>query len=167
MKFTANSRCWWTRGPAAHEYSLEGRWLPFLGLGGLLMILILSTWRFDSSAEEAPGAPPAITSVAGPADFHQLPAVQIRLRADAAGHLARIDFNGRPARDALDLRERIRDFLGPKARDATVEAEIDCDGRLRYEHTQQIIDVISVCPASDGRTMVPLVDRVKFPPRKP
>ena len=74
--------------------------------------------------------------------------------------------NGRPVKDVADLRAQIRAFLGPAAADATVEAELDCDGHLRYEHTQQIIAAISACPAADGRTMVPLVDRVKFSPRQ-
>ena len=165
MKFTANQRRWWTRR-RGHEHSLEGRWLPLLGLGGLLTALIFSAWRFDPAAEEVPGDASAAANDAGPADFHQLPAVQIRLRADAAGRLASIAFNGRPVKDAADLRAQIRAFLGPAAADATVEAELDCDGHLRYEHTQQIITAISACPAADGRTMVPLVDRVKFSPRQ-
>ena len=165
MKFTANPRCWWTRGAAAHDRSLEGRWLPLLGLGGLLMTMIFSAWRFDPVAEETPGDAAALANDAGPADFHQLPAIQIRLRADAAGRLASIALNGRPVRDVADLRTQIRAFLGPAA-DATVEAELDCDGHLRYEHTQQIITAISAYPAGDGRTMVPLVDRVKLAPRR-
>jgi hypothetical protein len=43
---------------------------------------------------------------------------------------------------------------------------LDCDGHLRYEHAQQIIAAISACHAADGRTMVPLVDRIKFSPRR-
>jgi hypothetical protein len=164
MKFTANQRHWWTRGAAAHEHSLEGRWLPLLGLGGLLTALIFSAWQFDPAAEEAQGNISA-ASDAGPADFHQLPAIQFRLRADAAGRLAAMALNGRPVRDEADLQAQIRAFLGPAA-GATVEAELDCDGNLRYAHTQQIITAISTCPAADDRTRVPLVDRVKFAPRK-
>ncbi len=166
MRFTANQRRWWTRGALPHEHSLEGRWLPLLGLGGLLMALIFSAWRFGPAAEEVPGGASPIANDAGLADFHQLPAIQIRLRADAAGRLASIALNGRPVKDVADLRAQIRAFLGPAAADATVEAELDCDGHLRYEHTQQIITAISACPAADGRTMVPLVDRVKFAPRR-
>jgi len=166
MKFAANQRRWWTRRAAAHEHSLEGRWLPLLGLGGLLLALILSAWRFGPGTEEIPRNAWAAGSDAEPADFHQLPAVQIRLRADAAGHLASIALNDRPVKDAADLRRQIQAFLGPVAAAATVEAELDCDGGLRYEHTQQIIAAISACPAADGRTMVPLVNRVKFSPRQ-
>ena len=101
--------------------------------------------------------PKTAANDARPADFHQLPAVQIRLRADAAGHLASIAFNGRPVKDVADLPAEIRAFLGPAAGEATVEAQLDCDGPLRYEHTQQIITALSACPAADGRTMVPLV----------
>ncbi len=166
MRFTASPRHWWTRGPAAHEYSLEGRWLPLLGLGGLLTVLILAAWRFDPAAEQVQSDASAAATEIGPADFHQLPAIQIRLRADAAGRLASIACNGRPVKNVEDLRAEIRAFLGPEAADATVEAELDCDGHLRYEHTQQIITAISACQAADGRTMVPLVDRVKFAPRR-
>ena len=166
MRFAADQRRWWTRGAATHEHSLEGRWLPLLGLGGLLTALIFSAWRFGPAAEEAPGGASAVAGDAGQPDFHQLPAIQIRLRADAAGGLASIALNGRPVKDAADLRAQIRTFLGPAAADATVEAELDCDGRLRYEHAQQIITAISARPAADGRTMVPLVDRVKFAPRR-
>jgi hypothetical protein len=163
MRFAANQRHWWTRGAAAHEHSLEGRWLPLLGLGGMLTALTFSAWRIDPAGNQLPGDASAVAGEPGPADFHQLPAIRIRLRADAAGRLASIACNGRPVRDVEDLRAQIRAFAGP---DATVEAELDCDGRLRYEHTQQIISAISACPAADGRTMVPLVDRVKFSPRQ-
>ena len=140
----------------AHEHSLEGRWLPLLGLGGVLTALVLSAWRFGPAAEEAAGDNSAAASDAGSADFHQLPAVQIRLRADAAGRLAAIAFNGRPVKNVADLRAQIRAFRDP-AEDATVEAELDCDGHLRYEDTQRTITAISACPAADGRSMVPLV----------
>ncbi|MGA2257394.1 MAG: hypothetical protein ABSG53_22275 [Thermoguttaceae bacterium] len=166
MKFATSQRHWWTRAAAAHEHSLEGRWLPLLGLSGVLMMLIFSAWRFGPAAEEVPGSISAIADGPGPADFHQLPAIQIRLRADAAGRITSIAFNGRPVKDVADLRAQIRAFLGLTAADATVEAELDCDGQLRYEHMQQIIAAISACPAADGRTMVPLVDRVKFSPRR-
>ncbi len=165
MKFTANQRLWWTREAATHEHSWEGRWLPLLGLGGLLMTLIFSAWRFGPAAEGVPSEASAAND-AGPADFHQLPAIPIRLRADAAGRLASIACNGRPVRDAADLRAEIRAFLGPAAADATLEAELDCDGHLRYEDTQRIIAAISARPAADGRTIVPLVDRVRFLPRQ-
>ena len=103
---------------------------------------------------------------ARPADFYQLPAIRIRLRADAAGRLASIALNGQPVNDVANLCGQIGAFFGPAAAGATVEAELDCDGHLRYEHTQQVIAAISACPAADGRTMIPLVDRVKFSPRR-
>jgi hypothetical protein len=166
MKFAANERHWWTRGAAAHEFSLAGRWLPLMGLGGVVMTLVFTAWRFGPAAEGIPGGVWAAANDVGPSDFHQLPAIQIRLCADASGRLASIAFNGRPVTDAADLRAQIRTFLGAAAADATVEAELDCDGRLRYEHTQQIIAAISACLAADGRTIVPLVDRVKLSPRR-
>ena len=147
---------------ARRTTSLEGRWLSLLGLGGLIGALIFSAWRFEPIAENLAVAAPMKT---GPADFRQLPAIRIGLRADTAGRLAAISLNGHPVRDANKLRAEIKAFLG-SATDATVEAELDCDGDLRYEDTQRTIAAISGYPSADGRTMVPLVDRVKFVPRR-
>ena len=166
MRFAAGRQHWWIQAAASGEHSLAGRWLPLLGLGGVLMALIFSAWRCGPAGEKDWGDAAAATSNSGPGDFYQLPAIQLRLRADAAGHLASIALNGRPVRNVADLPAQIRAFLGPATADATVEAELDCDGALRYEHTQQIITAISASPAADGQTMVPLVDRVKFSPRK-
>jgi len=165
MKFTANQQRWWTRTATAHEHSVEGRWLPLLGLSGLLSALIFATWRCGPFAG-IPANAEAVAKDEAPADFHQLPAIRILLRADASGNLASIGLDGQPVKDAADLRAQIRAFLGPAATEATVEAELDCDGHLRYEHTQRIIAEISACTSADGRTMVPLVDRIKFLPRQ-
>jgi hypothetical protein len=129
----------------------------------LMAALIISALRFEPMPGEADAVAPTPSGV--PADFRQLPAVRIGLHANATGRLAAISFNGRPVRDADELRARIRVFLGP-ATDATVEAELDCDGNLRYEDTQRTITAISGYPSADGRTMVPLVDRIKFLPRR-
>jgi hypothetical protein len=161
MNFASNRR-WWTHQAARCNPFLESRWLPLAGLGGLIAVLVFSAWRFEPTAE-SPAADAAPTGF--PPDFRQLPAVRIGLRADAAGHLAAISFNGRPVRDAADLQSEIRAFLGP-ATDATVEAELDCDSKLRYEEMQRTIAAISGYPSADGRTMVPLVDRVKFLARR-
>ena len=165
MKFMANRRHWWMRAASAHEHSLEARWLPLLGLGGVVTVLIFSAWQFGPTAEEAAGDASILASDAGAVDFHQLPAVEIRLRADALGRLASIALNGQSVKDVTDLRTQIQAFRGPAA-DAVVEAELDCDGTLRYEDTQRIVTAISALPAADDRTMVLLVDRVKFLPRK-
>jgi hypothetical protein len=132
-----------------------------MALGGVLVALVFSAWRFEPE-NTAAAAPPATSA---PADFHQLPAVHIHLIADGKGHLSTVFLNGRAVRGMDDLRAQIKAFRGPAA-DATVEAELDCDGKLRYEDTQRTIAAISNYQSADGRTSVPLVDRVKFLPRK-
>jgi hypothetical protein len=160
MKFTNNGR-WWTRD-AGRIRSLESRWLPLVGIGGLIAALIFSAWRFEPMSD-SPVA--AASPASGPADFRQLPAVRIGLRANATGHLAALSFNGRAIGSITELRAAIKAFVGPTT-DATLEAELDCDGKLRYEDTQRTIAAISSYPSPDGRTMVPLVDRVKFLPQR-
>ena len=162
MKF-ANNRRWWVRAAERRDTSLEGRLPPFLGLGGLIAAMIFTTWRFEPMTENSTAS--AAPQTSGPADFRQLPAVRIRLRANAAGRLAAISFNGHPVLDVSDLRSQIKAFIG-QAMDATVEAQLDCDGNLRYEDTQRTIAAISAYPTADGRSMVPLVDRIKFLPRR-
>jgi hypothetical protein len=164
MKFIPNHRRWWARGSATSGHSLQNIWIPLLGLGGLLTAFVFLTWRADSAMDTVAGDDLVRGSVFERGDFHQLPTVRIRLRADAAGRLASIACNGQPVRDVEDLRAQIRAFAGPNT-DATVEAELDCDGHLRYEHTQKIITAISAYAGTDGQTKVPLVDRVKFSPR--
>ena len=170
MKFSVNARHWWTRSTATEQWSLDDRWLPLLGLGGVLTALLFSVWCCGPSAltaEEIVKDATVATAAAMPGDFHQLPAVHIRLRADAAGTLASIALNGQAVKDIDDLRGQIRAFLGPTAANATVEAELDCDAHLCYEQVQQIVAAISAYAATDGRSMVPLVDRIRFsPPRK-
>ncbi len=97
-------------------------------------------------------------------DFHQLPAIRVRLAADPAGHLAAISLNGQPVREAAELPARIKEFLGAWT-NATVEAQLDCDENLRYEDLQHTVRAVASCPSADGRKMVPLVDRIKFVPR--
>jgi len=150
----------------AQGHSLDARWLPLLGLAGVLTALVFLPWRFDPNEVPLPEDVATATSDSEPADFHQLPSIEIRLRADAKGNLASIALNNQLVKNVDDLREQIRRFLGPSAADATVEVELDCDGHLRYEHTQRIVAAISARPAADGRTMVPMVDRIKFSPRK-
>jgi hypothetical protein len=147
-----------------HRYPpLDGRLLPFVGLSGLIVALIISAWRFEPIAESRAAAAKPSASV--PADFRQLPAVRIGLRADAAGRLAAISINGRPVRDRAELCDQIKALIGP-ATDATVEVELDCDAKLRYEDMQRTIAAISGFSSADGRTQLPLVDRVKFLPRR-
>ena len=165
MRISENERHWWTRGAVSRQHSLETCWLPLLGLGGVLTALAFLVWHVNPAADQPPGDTSAAVNDARPVDFHQLPAVRVRLCADARGRLAEIDCNGRPVKDAAALRAEIRAFAGPAA-DATVEAELDCDAHLRYEDVQQTIAAVSVSAAADGRTMVPLVNRVKFAPRK-
>ncbi len=157
MRFEGNYR-WWTRAASRRNPSLDGSWLPLLSVGGLVVALVFSAWRLEPVGDVFAGADASRKNDL--ADFHQLPAVRVALRADAAGRLAAISFNGHPVRDAAELRAQIEAFRGP-AKDATIEAELDCDGNLRYEETQRTIAAISSCLASDGRT-VPLVDRVRF-----
>jgi hypothetical protein len=160
MKFT-NNRRWWSRAVERPIPSLEGRWLPLFAIGGLLAAIVFSTWHVETIDQNAAaGSPPAGNRLA---DFPQLPAVRVTLRADAAGHLVAIFFNGRPVRDAADLREQIKAFCGA-ATDAKVEAQLDCDANLRYEETQRIVREISSYPSAAGPA--PLVNRVKFLPRR-
>jgi len=160
MRFT-NNRRWWRRDADRPASSLEGRWLPLLAIGGMMTALVFLAWRFEPIDENAAAASPA--SGTNPADFHQLPAVRVTLRANAAGRLAGIFFNGRPVRDTAELREQIKAFRGA-ATDATIEAELDCDPNLRYEDMQRTVREISSYPSAAGP--VPLVDRIKFLSRR-
>ena len=113
--------------------TLAGR--PFAAaahVGTLVAALVFTAWRSEPDGQDSAVA--GFSPFSRPTDFHQLPAVRVTLR-DAAGRLAAILFNEHPLRDAAELRRKIEGFCGSAA-GATVEADLDCDGNLRYGDTR-------------------------------
>ncbi len=98
----------------------------------------------------------------------QIPPIKIRLRADAEGNLAGIQMGQRPLRSLKELRGEIRQICGvdrgPTAISMAAEAQLDFDANLRYEYVMDAVSAISGFLASDGQTVIPLIEKIKFGP---
>jgi biopolymer transport protein ExbD len=98
----------------------------------------------------------------------QSPVIKVRLQSDSKGFLDGILLNERRIKDLEQLRDEVRtlvyDARGPQA--SSTEIELDCDYHLKYAETMQAITTLSSCPSADGKTLVKLIDRVNFSPRR-
>ena len=88
---------------------------------------------------------------------------QIRLLSNDQGDLVDIRIGQRSlGQDMRQLRAEARRFVGTDlAQAADIEAELDCDPRLRYAYTMQAIDMISGYRDELGNIQ-PLIRRYSF-----
>jgi hypothetical protein len=97
-------------------------------------------------------------------DLDTLPPLKLRLVADGAGNLARMQLGENAFQDFGVLRNHIIGLIGTDApgtlREAA-EVELDCDYDLRYEYTIAAITAISGYTAPDGQ-VVKLIEKIKF-----
>ena len=99
--------------------------------------------------------------------------LKLRLMADSEGQLAALSLNQQPflASDWRVLQRHLLHLVGtetgPGSLRKSLEVEIDCDYRLRYDHAIAAVTAVSGI-RSDSGDIVPLLEHVKFaPPRKP
>ena len=98
---------------------------------------------------------------------HKTPAaaIRVRLTADAQGDLTGIRMGERPVGSLQELQNQIR--RNSAVTGGAGEVEFDCDYRLRYAHILRAIAAVSGYRADDGKTTVPLIEKVRFaPPRR-
>jgi biopolymer transport protein ExbD len=96
--------------------------------------------------------------------------ITVRLTAASDGRLAGICLGQRPLNSFAELRSAVRGICGPDrgpgSRAETAEVELDCDYDLKYEYVISAIDALSGYVADDGRSIVRLVEKIRFaPPR--
>lgn len=100
-----------------------------------------------------------------------LPPIKVRLHADGGGKLTGIEMGGSALRDFAQLRTEIRGIVGDAAGPvgaSQTEVEFDCDYQLRFEYVIDAITAVSGYVDQDGRSIVKLVEKIKFsPPRVP
>jgi biopolymer transport protein ExbD len=99
--------------------------------------------------------------------------LKLRLVADGEGQLTSLSLNQQPfpASDWRVLQSHLLRLVGretgPGSLRDSLEVELDCDYRLRYDHAIAAVTAISGIRSESG-DIVPLLEHVKFaPPRKP
>ncbi len=101
-----------------------------------------------------------------------LPAVHVRLTADAQGRLAGISFENQPLASFAELNRRIVDFVGsdrgPQSIASQGEVELECDFRLHYSYTVDAITAVSGYVDPQTGEVNKLIEKLKFtPPVRP
>ena len=106
----------------------------------------------------------------GIADPNFAPPLKVRMIANPNGELAGMQLNEKPIASFDALRLEIITFIGdergPGSLQETVEAELDCDAELNYEHVIDAMTAISGY-VDENRNVVRLIEKIKFAPPKP
>ena len=126
----------------------------------LLVILFLMLLVRLSYLESDAAAAPSATKTSSAQLKATGPAIRVRLTADAQGELTGIRMDDRSVGSLQELQDQIRRSALDVG--APAEVEFDCDYRLRYAHILRAIATVSSYRADDGKTMLPLVEKVKF-----
>lgn len=154
------------------EDKVELQMTPMIDIVFQLLSFFIMTFRIGAQEGDFNVKMPVLAPAAGTASEIALPPIKIRLKADAAGRLASVQFNERdmPVAGAMkSLREEIigliGDDRGPGSIQESAEVELDCDFQLRYEHVIDAVTAVSGYLDREGN-IIKLVEKIKFaPPR--
>jgi len=161
-------------GKGSGDYErVEMMMTPMIDVCFQMIIFFVANMRIfsvegDFNVEMPTAAPRGQKNIA---DDAQIPRISIRLRAGKDGNLAGIQMGNRMLGTFQDLRDQMRQICGmdrgPAAASSSTEVELDFDYNLKYEFVVDAVTAISGFRANDGRTVIPLIDKIKFaPPRK-
>jgi biopolymer transport protein ExbD len=154
-----------------------GSFMTGLGIFGVMVAMLvfgLQTFFFylaapPGGATTELGPPLAVLPpvAAGKAARGELPAIKIRLQADARGELTGITMNQRTLSSADALRAEIQAILRSDGGVGSLpEIELDCDYNLKYQYTLGMVTALSGAPDGDARAKAKLVERIKLSPRR-
>ena len=159
------------RNVGRHDEKVELMMTPMIDIVFQLLIFFIMTFKIIAPEGAFNIKMPLAAPSEGLPDDNQLPPMKIRLRATASGRLASIQLGQRTLPDFKSLQMQIRDSggdeRGPGAGAARTEVELDCDYKLRFESIIDAITAVSGYVASDGRSIVKLIEKVKFSPPRP
>lgn len=152
------------------EERLEFDMTPMIDCCFQLIIFFMLTLRFSYQEGDFNIRMPLAGAVAKQVDDLQSPTIKVRLTANSRGELTGITMGDRKLRGFKDLHQQIRGMVRPNPRPGTggdQEVEFDCDYKLKYDHVVQGITAVSGYLADDGKTVVKLIEKVKFAQIRP
>ena len=137
---------------------LELKMTPMIDVVFLLLIFFIMTFQIVAPEGDLNVKMPPRPTVAAQLSDTPLP-ILVRLEADDAGRLAGIHMQDRKLPSLGRLQAEIREIV---ASGMAAEVELDCDGRLEFEHTIDAITAVS--GYVDGGRVVRLIDKIRFSP---
>jgi biopolymer transport protein ExbD len=136
---------------------------PMIDIVFQLLAFFILTFHIVSPEADFGISMPRVAKVGTVAEPHET--VYVRLISGEAGNLADIRVNDRSL--GTDTAALSRYFValcgdgGPSSLKGSLEAELDCDEALRYEHTLTALANVSAFRDDAGR-ICPLVERVRL-----
>ena len=145
--------------------------MPMIDVCFQLIIFFMLSLRLYSPEGDFSVKMPVAAPVEALPDEMQIPPVKVRLHADRHGNLAGIQMGQRALTTFGELQRQIREVAGldrgPGATSADAEVELDCDYNLKFEYVVRALTAISGYMADDGRTIVRMIEKIKFAPPRP
>ena len=146
---------------------------PMIDIVFQLLIFFIMTFKIISPEGDFNVKMPIAAPSEGVPDDAQLPPLKVRLVCGEGGRLRAIRLGDRTLSKKegfkelhLQIREIVGDQGGPGSVAETTEVELDCDYDLRFEYVIDAISAVSGYVADDGRSIVKLIEKIKFaPPR--
>jgi len=143
---------------------------PMIDIVFQLLVFFIMTFKIVSPEGDFNIKMPLAAPSEGLPDDNQLPPMKVRLRAAGDGNLASIELGQRRLDDFkalnLQVREIVGDDRGPGSVADSTEVELDCDYNLKFEYVIDTITAVSGYVAADGRSIVKVIEKIKFaPPR--
>ncbi len=147
---------------------------PMIDIVFQLLIFFIMTFKIvEPEGDFNVKMPIAAPSEGLPEDV-PLPPLKVRLVAGAGGQLAQVRLGERilPSKNPfqalhVQVREIVGDEGGPGSVAENTEVELDCDFDLHFENVIDAISAVSGYMADDGRSIVTLIEKIKFsPPRE-
>lgn len=161
------------RPSKSSQAKVEQQMTPLIDVVFQLLVFFVMSFKVVSIEGDFNVKMPQQGQPPDPARFDP-PSVPLKLRlvADSDGQLTSLSLNQQsfPATDWRVLQRHLLQLVGtetgPGSLRDSLEVEIDCDYRLRYDHAIAAVTAISGIRSESGQ-IVPLLEHVKFaPPRK-
>lgn len=147
------------------EDKIELQMTPMIDIVFQLLIFFIMTFKIVLAEGDFNIRMPSASASAQqePVDS---PTLQVKLKANADGSLARISIEGTSLASFDELQQiiirRVQSSGGPSAEGSDLEVEIDADYHLKYDYVIQAITAIS--GYVENRQQHRLIERIKFAP---
>ncbi len=139
---------------------------PMIDVCFQLLIFFMLTLKVLATEGDFDIRMPIAAPSEGKPEDQDNPPMVVRLKAGPAGQLSGIVLTETPMKNFTELRNKIRSICESRGNSQTLEVEFDCDYTLRYEYVVDAITAVSGYVGDDGKSIIKLVEKIKFkPPR--
>lgn len=159
------------RNTGRHDEKVELMMTPMIDIVFQLLVFFIMTFKIVEPEGDFNIKMPAAAPSEGLPEDVPFPPLKVKLTAGAGGRLDKVILGDRVLpRNApfkalhLQVREMVGDEGGPGSVAESTEVELDCDFDLHFEYVIDAMSAVSGYIADDGRSVVTLIEKIKFTP---